>query len=82
MRHVEKVEIKKLGMLEDKDKRHEDEWSTGRDVIEKTARYYAKMRKNIATAIVPQFEQSKDGGLRIKNQQSCSFKPEINEKSK
>ena len=83
MRHIERVEIKKEGMIEQRQKQDLDEKSIGREIADRTFHYYDKMRRSIQNSILPiHFDRSKSKGNLRDSKNQVEFHPEINEKSK
>jgi len=56
---VQKVEIKKEGIIQQRQRDEIEERFVGQEVVERTARYYDKMKKSILNSIMPPMERSK-----------------------
>ena len=56
---MQKVEIKKEGIIQQRQRDEIEERFVGQEVVERTARYYDKMKKSILNSIMPPMERSK-----------------------
>ena len=56
---MQKVEIKKEGIIQQRQRDEIEERFVGEVVVERTARYYDKMKKSILNSIMPSLERSK-----------------------